>query len=490
LAMLMRDILDVARDTIRTYRMISPRDTVLAAVSGGPDSICMLDVLLELRDEFEFGVVVAHLDHRFRGDESACDAEFVRRFAEERGVTCVCEEENVPAFLLCHAMSKQAAARMLRYRFLLKTSKLEYCQRIATGHTADDQAETVLMRVLRGAGPRGLSGIPPKRDGMVVRPLLGVWRSEVLDHLKARGIDYRTDSSNLGRNYLRNRIRHDLMPTLEEYNPAVRESLARLGAIMVDTSANIDRQTDAAFADALKAARVGQFALDSRKFGRYDRAVQRSILRRAFEQLRPDLAPLPFRHTENILSLARREETGAVVGLPGGARARLEHGSIVLSHGEGPPEFPEQDLPVPGAARFDDAGLIITAELLPASEVDLDTSAIGDDTALFDWDEIAAPLLVRPRREGDRFRPHGMEGTKSLKELFIDRKIAFSFRSAVPILCDRSGILWVVGLRRSAAAPVTTATRTVLAIRARTQEEQAETGQGTSLEGADPEEGR
>ena len=486
----MRDILDVARHTIRTYRMISPRDTVLAAVSGGPDSISMLDVLLELREEFEFGVVVAHLDHRFRGDESASDAEFVRRFAEERGLTCVCEEENVPAFLLCNAMSKQAAARMLRYRFLVKTSKLEYCQRIATGHTADDQAETVLMRVLRGAGPHGLSGIPPKRDGMVIRPLLGVWRSEVLEYLRARGIDYRTDSSNLGRKYLRNRVRHDLIPAMEAYNPAVRESLTRLGAIMVDTAANIDRQTDAAFSRTLKSAHVGQFALDSHKFGGYDRAVQRNILRRAFEQLRPDLAPLPFRHIENILSLARREETGAVVGLPGGAQARLEHGSIVLSHGEGPPEFPEQELPVPGAVRFDDAGLTITAELRPASEVALDPGEIESDSAFFDWDEIAAPLVVRPRREGDRFRPHGMEGTKSLKELFIDRKIAFSFRSAVPILCDRSGILWVVGLRRSAAAPVTTATRTVLAIRAHTREAHTETGQGTALEGADTEEGR
>ena len=175
----MANLAATARDTIERYRMISPRDAVLVAVSGGPDSVCMLHILLGLREELGFEVKVAHLDHQFRGEESRRDAEFVSEIAERFGVQCFCHEENVPRFLMSNAMSAQDAARILRYQFLVKTSKLEYCQRIATGHNADDQAETVMMRVLRGAGPDGLAGIPPKRESIIIRPILACWRTQI-----------------------------------------------------------------------------------------------------------------------------------------------------------------------------------------------------------------------------------------------------------------------------------------------------------------------
>ncbi len=463
-------VVRTVRETIGKHRLISPRDTVLAAVSGGPDSVCMLHVLLSLREELGFEVKIAHLDHRFRGDESRGDAEFVSELASRLGVPSICEEENVPEFLLSHAMSKQDAARMIRYRFLIRVSKLEYCQRIATGHNADDQAETVLMRILRGAGPDGLRGIPPKR-GEIIRPLLEVWRDEVEAYLARHDLQYRVDSTNLEPVYLRNRVRSELLPTLSKYNPGISRALVNLGTIMSDVSSHFEILTDRALTEIVKSARVGQFALDLGKLSGYDKALRRYVFRRVFESLRPDLSSLPFHHVENLMNLVRRGNVGTAVELPDGAQARLEHGVLVISHGAGPRAIPRRELSVPGFTTFDHARLRIASELVPRHELPARLDAAGNDVAYFDWDVLEPPLLVRGRREGDRFRPFGMDGTKSLKELMIDSKIAASFREAVPLVCDQQGILWVVGVRRSAAAPVTEATTTVLVFRARAEEE-------------------
>jgi tRNA(Ile)-lysidine synthase len=179
--------------------------------------------------------------------------------------------------------------------------------------------------------------------------------------------------------------------------------------------------------------------------------------------------------------MVRKGQVGTSVELPDGVRARLEHGSVVVSHGEGPPRPPERELQAPGSVTFEDAGLEITAELLPRSELSLRPSDGDDGVALFDWSALTPPLRVRSRLEGDRFRPFGMEGTQSLKELFINSKIAFSFRQSVPLLCDQSGILWVVGLRRSARAPVADDTQTVLVVRATAREENPETREDSTL---------
>ena len=477
----MADLVSTARETMERYRMVSLRDTILVAVSGGPDSVCMLHILLSLREEMGFEVKVAHLDHQFRGEESRRDAEFVMSLAERFDVPCFCHEENVPRFLMSNAMSAQDAARILRYQFLVKTSKLEYCQRIATGHNADDQAETVLMRVLRGAGPDGLAGIPPKREGIIIRPILACWRSEIEDYLSEHDLPFRIDESNLESKYLRNEIRNDLLPQLARYNPQISRSLVNLASTMADVSAHFGRLTDLALPEVLKTARVGQFVLDLHKLSGYDEALQRSIFRRVFESLRPDLPPLASRHVENLLSMLRKGDVGASVELPDRARGRLEHGCVVFSHGDGPPVAEQKPLDVPGTVAFADAGLTVTAELLPRAELGFCPTDANEDIALFDWNELSPPLKIRPKREGDRFQPFGMEGTQGLKELFINSKIAFSFRPSVPVLFDETGILWVVGIRRSARAPVTDNTKMVLALRARTSEGSPGTRKGTAI---------
>ncbi|MBM3307899.1 MAG: tRNA lysidine(34) synthetase TilS [Candidatus Eisenbacteria bacterium] len=465
--------------TIRRYGMISPRDAVLAAVSGGPDSVCMLHVLADLREELEFELKVAHLEHGFRGEESRADAAFVRDLAERLAIPFFCDEVSVPRFLLAQPMSAQDAARMLRYQFLVKVSKLEFCQRIATGHNADDQAETVLMRLLRGAGPDGLAGIPPKREGTIIRPLLAVWRSDVMAYLEERGLPWRTDATNLDSKYLRNEIRNEVMPLLERHNPNLRRALANVGTAMTDIAAHLGRLTDEALPRIVKRASLGQFVLDSTALGHYDEALRRCVFRRLFEALRPDLGPLPFRHVEGVLSMAREGRAGASVELPGGVTARLEHGALVIACGRQEAEFGERALCVPGSTAPEGSDLVIEASLVPREQLSDAVRSADESEAFFDWDALRPPLVLRPRREGDRFRPFGLEGTKTVKELLIDEKVAFSFRPLVPILCDADGILWVVGLRRADRAPVTDRTGTVLALKARRQEATPGTREGS-----------
>jgi len=467
----MPDIVQRIRDTISRYRMISGRDSVLAAVSGGADSVCMAHVLAGLQEQLGFELKIAHLDHRFRGEESRRDAEFVEEFAARLGVPCFCDEEDVPRFLLSHRMSKQDAARMLRYRFLYKTMKLEYCQRIAFGHNADDQAETVLMRFVRGAGPDGLSGIPPKRDGFVIRPLLGVWREEIEDYIETHQLEFRVDASNDETEYTRNRVRHELIPTLEGYNPGISRTLVHLGSIMTDVSGHFERLVDASLPEVVTRMNIGQMALDSGILGGYDEALRRAILRRVVGDLRPDLGPLAFQHVENLLTLLDRADVGSAVDLPGGVQARLDHGCLVITQGDGLPVIQPRELPAPGVVRFAAAGLRLSCEICSPDELRGSVSAAPPGVAYFDLDRLHRPLTVRPRRPGDRFQPFGMEGTKTLKELFIDEKISFSFRDEVPVLTDAEGILWVVGLRRADVAPVTAETRQVLIVRAQTTED-------------------
>ncbi len=462
----MQAVVEKVRSTIEHYRMISVRDTVLAAVSGGPDSVCMLHVLAGLQKELGFELRVAHLDHRFRGDESRRDADFVVELAESLGLPCRCEEENVPHFLISNAMSKQDAARMLRYRFLVTVSKQEYCQRIATGHNADDQAETVLMRVLRGAGPDGLAGIPPKRDGNIIRPLIEVWRSEIEEYLSDNGLSYRTDPSNLQSHYLRNRVRNELIPELSTYNPRIDRALVNLGSIMTGVRDHFDRLTDEAIPKVVKSARLGQFALDSAALAGYDEALRRSIFRRILEALRPDLPPPSFRHVEGIAELLRRNEVGVAAELPNDLHARLEHGVLVITSGDGSAGTTPRRLQVPGETLFETSGLSIAAEVIDRSMMKEPPERLSEDAAAFDLRKLTPPLVVRGRRPGDRFQPFGMEGTKTLKQLFIDSKVAASFRDYVPLVCDDEGIVWIPGMRRSARAPVSESTKSVLILRA------------------------
>ena len=464
----MLDLLERVEDFIRRHRLLAPGERVLVAVSGGPDSLALLHLFTRLKEPWRLELHAAHVNHGLRAD-AAEDAAFVAATGEAWGVPVHVVNVDVRAERRT-GESLQQAARRLRYRGLLEIAQAVGAARIALGHHADDQAETVLMRLLRGAGTTGLAGIRPRR-GPYIRPLLAVTRAEIEAYCREFQLKPRTDPSNLSLRYLRNRVRHELLPLLErEYNPNIRAVLARTAALLREE----DDLLEALAARAHHRMQDGRGPADLPAAGlaRLPAALARRVVRRALQAAGVDVALVSADHMAAILALVAAP--GAVT-LPGGVRVgrradRLVVERFVRRRAAACGQEPPATLPVPGEARLPRLNVSIHAELVePPRSLDLiaePRKAAGPERAVLDWDRIVPPLVVRTWRPGDRMRPLGMTGSKKVQDIFVDAKVPKDRRASVPIVADQEGILWVVGLRVDARAAVGPGTRRVLVLRA------------------------
>lgn len=436
-------MLSKAKRTIEKHGMLSHGDRVIVAVSGGPDSVCLLSVLRALAPGFGLRLHVAHLDHRFRGDESAAEARFVRELARTAGLPATIEAFDVPRYCRERGLSPQAGAREVRYRFLGGVAAAVRATRIALGHTASDQAETLLLRLLRGAGAAGLSGMRPAR-GMIIRPLIEAVRSEVLEYLRAQGLSFVTDPSNLTPAYARNRIRLELLPVLRAFNPRVEEVLAAEAALLRDENDAMDRAVEQVLPEILLLA-GGAVRLRRDRFHALPPALQRRVLRTALQLgLGDDAPPLSWTQTGEAIAFISRAVSGRSMRLQGGAVLTREYGELTVDRGIEPGGF-SFPLPVPGMAREREGRWEITASLNRSGPAVAENSGWQ---AAFDYDKIGAPLVIRSRRSGDRFCPAGMRGkSKKLQDFLSDAKVPRQMRDRVPLLATDRDILWVVGMR-------------------------------------------
>jgi len=444
---------------------------VLAAVSGGPDSMAMLHMLKSLGDELGFPVIAAHVNHKLRGAEADAEAELVRRTAESWGVPCVVGEIDMPAYLARTGENAQAAARRLRYEFLRRAALERGAEAIATAHHADDQAETVLMRLMRGTGPGGLAGIAEQRKEEsleLIRPLLRISKKEILQYCERNGVPYATDSSNLESRYFRNAVRLELLPLLERYNPAVRSSLARLAEIAAAEDDYLQRAAREAFAELVRPEGDG-WAADRRGFCKLHLALQRRLIKLILNCLSNRGIPVDFDRVEDILAAAVADApTVSRMDLGGGAVWLREYDRMVFASAAEAAKaktfchvvpFPDTEIEVP------EAGLVFRFQTLPAP----DEGEFGADrrTAWFDLTELRFPLRVRSREKGDRMEPFGLGGSKKVQDIFVDAKIPRSRRDRTPLLADGDGrILWIPGVCRSRHAPVAADTARVLRVEA------------------------
>ena len=447
------DLTEKVLDTIERFGMICSGDRVLVAVSGGPDSVCLLDVLDSLKERLDVTLGVVHVDHTTRDGESAADAEFVVELAGRYDLPCDVvrvniEQDREPG------ESFELAARRLRYAAFKDVAASRDTNRLATGHTADDQAETVLMRVLRGTGPRGLVGIPPAadRDGItVVRPLIDVWRTEIEQYVAERGLQWRQDRTNTMACYLRNRIRLQLLPELErEFNPAVKAALVRLAELTRDEQDELSRYARGAARAAIEHETDGQARVDRESF----RSMPVAIGRLCVMAWSSSVLGTPWHGTADAVDRAVTflcsDATTGEIHLPEHVCIQLEYDSAVFRRtGQNAiPVSAEQPvvLPVPGRVEVDWAGLAFTARLLPRADTpaDIKQTCTGD-VHYFDADGIAGQLMVRQRRRGDTFQPVGLGGTIKLSDFFINRKVPARLRDTIPILACDARIVWVVG---------------------------------------------
>lgn len=449
--------------------LIGPDDHVLVAVSGGPDSMALLDVLAT--GGLARRVTAAHFDHRLRPD-SARDRAAVERFAAGLGVPCLAGEGDVRARARQHHESIEQAARALRYAFLHEAADSCGATRIATGHTRDDQIETVLMRLFRHAGIRGLSGIPARR-GQVVRPFLDVPRAATLAHCRSRGITTVHDPTNDDTSIARNDVRHRVLPSIRAVGAGIDDALLRLAAGAADELARVRRETSAAISEALTRESDDTWALALRPLARLDGTARYVLLADLLAERLGREARLTRLHQEAFSGLIDAPHPAAAVSLPG-AEARREHGVITLCFGargsrDVAPPVTARELPVPGEVTW--GALCVRAEIVPRAawyDVRGRRPESGGDrerqVAYFSLDSIAPPLVARAVREGDRIRPFGMTGHKKLSDVFIDGKVPRHRRANAVVVADAHEVLWVAGVTQSESTRITGATRRVVRV--------------------------
>lgn len=430
--------------TITRYSMFQPGQRVGVAVSGGADSVCLLDVLRELARRWDLRLTVLHLDHQLRGEESRADAAFVRDLAAALDLPFELGEIDVAALCAQTGENLEQAARAARLEFFRRflSGALD---RVAVGHTRSDQAETVLFHFLRGAGTAGLAGIRPVTADGIVRPLLDIERPEIEQYLRARGIQWRVDSSNQSRAFARNRIRHDLLPPLTQaWNPALTATLAHTAdwarAEEAYWNAELARLVPERLVLAPPAVLIGVDSLADLPL-----AAARRLVRRAVELAKGDLRGIGFEHLAGILDLAAAPEGHGRLQIPGLDIFRsfewLRLAPPVTDNLEQRNyRFP---LPVPGCVRLPGQNSVIHAELFENTEVtESSESVYNESVGGLDWNRISGSLEVRNWRPGDQYQPAGHADAEKIKLLFQHARIPLWERRHWPIVISGDAILW------------------------------------------------
>ncbi len=447
--------------------------TLVVACSGGPDSTALLHALLALRPDMALKLHVAHLNHDFRGQEAEDDAAFVAEMAANLDLPTTVDEADPIAYQRERGISSfEEAAREVRYRFLTNLSNSISADAIALGHTADDQAETILMHILRGSGLPGLRGMqeltpwrdtPKGKTAALYRPLLQATRKETRAYCLELNIPFREDSTNRSLRFTRNRIRLKLLPALREYNPQVRQALVRIGRAATESLDFLDDQLNALWPE-ISSTDGGSVSLDTSSLKELHPTLRAMVLRRAFARASGSIRRLSETHVKSMLSLVAGP-AGKIVHLPGGLAMRSTHDHLVigplqpLDSPHIPPDY-EYPLTVPGTTRI--PSWLITAE---TASSDLDPTSLAPTEALFDADKMGNCLVVRNRRPGDFIQPLGMTGRKRIKDLFIDLKVPRELRASTPLLVSEKGVLWVYPYRTSDLAKVDETTRRRLLVR-------------------------
>lgn len=456
-------------ETVARHGLIVRGDSVLVAVSGGPDSVALLHLLAERAAAWQLRLGVAHLDHGLR-EESARDADFVGRLAEGLELPLHTERVEVRGLQRRWQLSIEAAGRKARYRFFRQTADRCGFNKVALAHHADDNAETLLLNLLRGSGRLGLGGMPPMRAGCFIRPLIRAERTDIQDYLRRRNLPALADASNRDNDFLRNRIRNQLIPLLERaYQPGVRAVLRRSAEALRDEEEWIESLIRPLLEQARVAGPPGQLTLDAGALRGLAPAVQRRVVRAGLGLAQGDLRRIAFVHIEGILSLVHRPGYGGPLHLPGGLRVERRENTLTIGRSDGSPAGDH-----PSAAGSDYSypmercGVVTVAEtgdsiaLTPVEPESADPNAAGPLTAFLDAAAVEFPVTIRNVRPGDRFAPLGMVGTQKLKKFFIDHKVPRSQRRRCPLLLSRGRILWVAGHRISREARLSPQTRQVL----------------------------
>ncbi|NLW16378.1 MAG: tRNA lysidine(34) synthetase TilS [Firmicutes bacterium] len=445
---------------IREQKLLAPGDRLVVAVSGGPDSVCLLHIMHRLSTRWDFSLIVAHLEHGLRGVASVGDALYVQRLASRLGWPLVLERRDIGGIIRRQGGSVQDVCRQERLAFLEQTARVWGAQAILLAHHAGDQAETLLLHLLRGAGTSGLAAMAARDiafgDTAFVRPLLRESKAAILAYLREQGIGYRVDVSNATTDYTRNQVRLEIMPRLASINPEVELALVRTAELLQGE----DRYLEQVAQGALQQCKQGHhpFSLSTSRLADFPLAIQRRVLRLVWQELSGGPQDLMFTHVENALTLLGRQ-VGSVTSWPANWQVRRSYDTLVWEKGDPPVNRGVFELPLPGRVGLADGQ--ITASLLSISE--FSGYENNPNVAYCDLESLATTQLqVRYWRPGDFFYPLGLKGSKKLQDYFTDIKLDRRERQLVPLVVRGEDIVWIAGHRLDHRWRITEGTKRLL----------------------------
>lgn len=447
------DTMDRFLETIRIHKLIEDKDGIVVGVSGGPDSICLLHLLWRLREKLSLEVFAVHLDHQFRGVEAKQDAKYVEDICKKLGVKSFIFSYDVSEYSKEKGITFEEGGRELRYKLFDKVAKETGASKIAVAQNRNDQAETVLMRLMRGSGLEGLTAIDYKRDGRIIRPLLDITRKEIEEYCEENNLKPRIDKTNLQTIYTRNKIRLELIPYIESnFNSRIIDALWRSANLLRDDNDYLTKAAAEKLDEIILLSNKNNCSLDLKKFNMIHTSMKKRILRMVIDEVRGNLKDISLKHIESIVKLAIDNNVGSKIDLPGHIIVELGYNSIdikkqeIIKEGIKKYNF-EYKLYIGETTPIEALNASIKVEKVPYYDRCYDR---GDKNTIFiDYSKVKGGLFIRNRKDGDRFHPLGMKGRKKVKDYFIDQKIPMEIRNKIPILCDKKGIIWIVGYRMS-----------------------------------------
>jgi tRNA(Ile)-lysidine synthase len=450
--------------TIKKYSLLANGDHVVVALSGGADSCALLLSLIGLTNTDGLKMVVAHFNHGLRDAESDGDEVFCRQLAQKFGLSFA--TERMRHLFIPKGVSPEDYFRRERYRFLDKVAVDHGANKIALGHHLHDQAETVLLNILRGSGLDGLKGFLPMRENKYIRPLMEVSRQEINDFLKEAGVEYRQDSSNNNKVYLRNHIRNELIPYLKEkYNPRIEQNLARMADIIRRDDEFIGECVSAILTSPHIQKKKNEVSFSAEYFKMLHISLGYRLLKAVLEGLAPDDKGFSSSHIQSLVDLVNKSSSGKSISLPYRLRAQKEYNHLIIKSDriEKTQDY-EYPMTIPGTVDLRERHVILSTRRATVDEVDFKCLC----KTYFDGDKIKEPLIIRNRRSGDWFKPLGMRGSQKISKLFIDRKIPRPKRNCIALIADQESVIWIENMHLSDRVKVSPETKNVLILEIQT----------------------
>lgn len=448
-------IINKVSETIIANKLIEEGDHVIVGASGGPDSQFLICALMELRKEIDFTIILAHLNHLHR-KEADFDENLVEKTAEKFGLDFRKKSASMDDYAKQYGLSSEDAGRRLRYEFFREIQKEFPKSKIAVAHNLDDQAETVLMRIIRGTGVEGLRAME-YRNGDIIRPILDIKKTNILEYLDRKQIPYAIDKTNFTTDYTRNKLRLEIIPEIEKINPNFKESLAKLSEISKDEISISDSYIKNIYEDIIIQRKTDSLSFDKKAFESYDKAIQRRLIRRAIGEIKKEVRDISKENIDTFLKLVNLNNGKSIIKDDLVFLKSYKFYKLGLIKDQSQRGLKQSFIDIGDEIRFGEKRIRI-------SQVSDFHKKHGRNVEYFDRDKLTFPLQIRYRKNGDKFKPIGLGHSKKIKDFFIDMKVDKEKRDKIPLILSENDIIWVTSFRSSEDYKVDPSTKNIIKI--------------------------